>query len=242
MSEPIKMEGAGGGRHDNKISTFSVPYFVTSAAEITTVGSGNYLGLKETGRTWEAWNDGTDGWKVIVQYKGHMEGDDSAVDPTETEQWNIDFDFSEEPLESHPDLRLILDTYGGYIEDGEVKFPELMPAGTKAKGGLSGKTASAGDRNPMFGTTTYPVMTARVTRSWSAAVIPKNAVDDIGKVYGTIPGIPDTIAEVDFGDRDWLTMPPKIAQNGSVWRITNEWLLSPAGGWVTEVHPQASEA
>lgn len=233
------MEGATGGRDDNKISTFSVPYFVTSSEEIPRVGSGNYLGLKETGRTWEAWNDGTDGWKVTVQYKGHMDGDESAVDPRETEQWDIDFDFSEEPLESHPDLRLIIDTYGGYIEDNEVKFPQRMPAGTKSKSGLGGKSLSAGDRNPMYGTTTYPVMTARVSRSWSAATIPANAVNNIGKIYKIIPGIPDTIGNVDFGDRDWLTMPPKISQNGSVWRITNEWLLSPAGGFVTEVHPPA---
>lgn len=241
MSQSTIIEGAAGGRDENKISSFTVPYFVTSAAEIVTVGAGSYLGLKESGRTWEAWNDGSDGWKVRVSYKGHMEGDESAVDPSETEQWDIDFDFAEEPLESHPDLRLILDTYGGYIDEGEAKFPEIMPTGTKASTGLGKKSLSAGDKNPMFGTKTYPVMTARITKSWSAAIIPKNAVGDIGKIYKQIPGIPESIADVDFGDRDWLTMPPKITQNGNVWRILNEWLLSPPGGFVTEVHPPADQ-
>jgi hypothetical protein len=38
-----------------------------------------------------------------------------------------------------------------------------------------------------------------------------------------------------------MAMPPKISQNGDVWRIENEWLLSPPSGWVEEIYEKASK-
>jgi hypothetical protein len=117
-----------------------------------------------------------------------------------------------------------------------------MPKEAKGKGGLGGKgKAKPGEKNPMFGTSTYAVMTARVTRTWSAKQIPKNAINDIGKVYSSIPDAPDSITAIDFGSRTWMAMPPKISQNGDVWRIENEWLLSPPSGWVEEIYEKASK-
>jgi hypothetical protein len=236
------LEGASGGRDENMISSFSVSYHAKSIGEVTTVGESRFQGLVEQGRTWQALNDGTDGWIVTVNYKGYTE--DKEPDPADTEQWNLGFDFSEEPIESHPNLKAIKDTYGGYYEEpgGPLKFPEFMPKESKGKGGLGGKSkAKPGEKNPMFGNTTYAVMTARVTRTWSSKQIPKNAINDIGKVYSSIPGAPDSIADVDFGSRTWMSMPPKISQNGDVWRIENEWLLSPPSGWVEEVYEKASK-
>ncbi len=243
MSTEIKLEGAAGSRDENKITTFTVPYYVESFAEVTTVGKVVHNGLGESTRSWQAWNAGEDGWVVTVVYKGHLQGDvDADADyPEKTEQWSMDFDFSEEPLQSHPDIEEIKTDYGGYTLDNELRFPEFMPSNNKAGGGLSKKMRFAGDPNPLFGTTTYAVMTARVTRSWSARKIPKNAVNDIGKTYKNIPDAPDDIEQVEFGDRNWLAMPPKISQNGNVWRIENEWLLSPEGGWIEEIYKEAEK-
>ena len=242
MASEVILEGASGGRDENMISTFSVSYFAKSLSEVTTVGSGNYYGLVENGRTWQALNDGTDGWIVTVNYKGYTEDEEPA--PEDTEQWNLGFDFSEEPIESHPKLKEIKAAFGGYYEEpgGPLKFPEFMPKEAKGKGGLGGKgKAKPGEKNPMFGTSTYAVMTARVTRIWSAKQIPKNAINDIGKVYSSIPDAPDSITDIDFGSRTWMAMPPKISQNGDVWRIENEWLLSPPSGWVEEIYEKASK-
>ena len=241
MSEAQILEGATGGRDENKIATFSVPYFVRTAAEIATVGRQDYAGLQESSRTWQAWNADADGYIVTVVYKGHLEGDPATTEPKDTEQWSLDFDFSEEPLESHPKLKDIKAAYGGYIDENELKFPEIIPMGPKQSSGLSSKKFKDGDKNPMFGTTTYAVMTARVKRSWSSKQIPKGAVNDIGKIYKRIPDAPEEIDKVEFGDRTWLAMPPKISQNGNVWRIENEWLLSPPAGWVEEVYEKADK-
>lgn len=242
MAENTILEGASGGRDENMISSFAVSYHAKSIGEVTTVGHARFHGLVEQGRTWQALNDGTDGWIVTVTYKGYA-GDEEPA-PEETEQWNLGFDFSEEPLESHPNLKEIKAAYGGYYEEpgGPLKFPEFMPKEAKGKGGLGGKgKAKPGEKNPMFGTSTYAVMTARVTRTWSAKQIPKNAINDIGKVYSSIPDAPDSITDIDFGSRTWMAMPPKISQNGDVWRIENEWLLSPPSGWVEEIYEKASK-
>lgn len=241
MSTEIKLEGAAGSRDENKITTFTVPYYVESFDEVTTVGKDVSNGLAESTRSWQAWNDGADGWVVTVVYKGHLSEDDEAEDPENTEQWSMDFDFSEEPLQAHPNYEEIKAAYGGYVEEGDLKFSEFIPNNAKSGGGLGGKRRSAGDRNPLFGTTTYAVMTARVTRSWSAKKIPKNAVNDISKTYKNIPDAPEEISSVEFGDRNWLAMPPKISQNGNVWRIENEWLLSPEGGWIEEIYKESNQ-
>jgi hypothetical protein len=242
MANNTILEGASGGRDENMISSFSVSYYAPSIGEVTTVGEVRFQGLVEHGRSWQALNDGTDGWIVTVSYKGYTEDEEPA--PEDTEQWNLNFDFSEEPIESHPNLKAIKEAFGGYYEEpgGPLKFPEFMPKESKGKGGLGGKgKAKPGDKNPMFGNATYAVMTARVTRTWSSKKIPKNAINDIGKVYTSIPGAPDSIADVDFGSRTWMAMPPKISQNGDVWRIEDEWLLSPLSGWVEEIYEKASK-
>jgi hypothetical protein len=240
MSEAVTLEGATGGRDENKISTFSVPYYVETLADVVTVGAGNYHGLVESTRSWQAWNAGT-AWLVTVIYKGHLEDDPDAEDPVQTEQWTVDFDFSEEPIESHPKLAKIKEFYGGYTKDNELVFPEILPNGSKGKSGLGKSGGDAGEKNPMHGVSTYAVMTARVTRSWSTKDIPKNAVNDIAKIYRKIPDAPNGIDAIDFGDRTWMAMPPKISQNGNVWRIENEWLLSPPAGWVEQVYEKGEQ-
>jgi hypothetical protein len=242
-SNVIILEGAAGGRDENQISTCTVPYLARTAAEIGTVGRGSYMGLVESTRSWQAINDGSDGYIVNVTYKGYLE-DEEEPQPEDTEQWSLNFDFSEEPIESHPKFADIRKRYGGYREDaaGPILFPEVMPQGASSSSGLGGKgKLKAGDRNPMHGTSSYAVMTARVTRSWSSKNIPKGAVNDIGKVFNTIPNAPETITKVDFGSRNWMQMPPKITQNGDVWRIEDEWLLSPSTGWIEEVYEKASK-
>lgn len=241
MSEAIILEGASGGRDENLISTFTVPYYVETLSEVTTVGSEDYQGLQESGRSWTAWN-ATQGYVVTVTYKGHLKDDDKPKEPKETEQWSLDFDVSEEPLESHPDLKEIKTIYGGFKNaDKELEFPETLPSGAAGKSGLGGKKLKAGDVNPLHGATTYAVMTARVKRSWSAKKIPKTVVNDIGKIYRNIPDAPSSISDVDFGNRTWMALPPKISQNGNVWRIENEWLLSPPAGWNETIYKPASK-
>ena len=239
-NQGIILEGLQGQRDENKIDSVVVQYYAVGHDQLYQVGKDDYRGLKESSRSWQAFNGGADDQYIVsVTYKGYS---DDAEEPEEsdTEVWNVDFDFSEEPILSHPKIKEIRARYGGFMQDDELKFPETMPAASKGKG-LGGKNIKSGDKNPMYGVATYAVMTARVTRSWSSRKIPRNAINDIGKVYKEIPAAPDGIASLDFGSREWMAMPPKISQNGDVWRIENEWLLSPPNGWVEEVYERASK-
>lgn len=241
MSEEIRLEGQQGQRDEQKISSVTVRYFVKGYENITQAGGREYRGLIEASRTWEAWDAGAeDEFIVTVIYKGYS-GDEPEPQERETEQWSVDFDFTEERLQTHPKIEEIKKKYGGRIVDGELEFDEKMPTDAAKSGGLGGKKLKAGDWNPMFGAKSYLVMYARVTRTWSSKKIPQNAINDIGRVYNQIPGAPQGIASLNFGSRNWMAMPPKISQNGDVWRIENEWMLSPPAGWVEEVYERASK-
>lgn len=240
ISSFIQLEGATGGEDENKIATFTVSYLVENPLDLRKAGAGYYMGLYECSRTWSANNDGTERHIVTVTYKGHLTKDGKEIEDKETSQWSLDFDWVEEPLESHPKLLEIKASFGGYVENGELVFPELIPSVLKKSAGLGKKTYKIGDKNPMFGAKTYNVMTARVIRTWSSKDIPINSVDDIGKISRFINECPKAISQIDFGDRDWMMMPPKISQHGEIWKIQNEWMLGPVGGWVEEIYQKAS--
>ena len=70
------------------------------------------------------------------------------------------------------------------------------------------------------------------TKDWFLGVI-----NSRGRIYGVV----DLAAYIEFGSRTWMAMPPKISQTGDVWRIENEWLLSPPSGWVEEIYEKASK-
>ena len=127
MAENIILEGETGGRDENLICTATVPYLAKSFGEVLTVGGGDFNGLMESGRSWQAVNDGSGSYIVTINYKGYTK--EEEPEPEDTEQWNLGFDFSEEPLESHPNLKEIKAAYGGYYEEpgGPLKFPEFMP-------------------------------------------------------------------------------------------------------------------
>ena len=69
----IILEGASGGRDDNRVCSFTVPYLAKNIGELLTVGKGPYHGLMETGRSWQAIDDGSGGYIVTVQYKGYTD-------------------------------------------------------------------------------------------------------------------------------------------------------------------------
>lgn len=235
----IVLEGATGGRDENLICTMQIPFSAASLADVLTVGGPVYHGLVESARSWTALNDDTGGYVVTVTYKGYL---DEGEEPTEedSEQWSMDFDYSEEPLQTHKIYQDLVKNYGGIPVAGDGDqfghyFPAELPKGFNSRG-LGGKKLGAGDKNPMYGVKSYAVMQARVSRSFSSKKIDNRWMTDVGKVVRSIPGAPQNLEDITPADRDWLVQPPKIQQNGDVFRVEQEWLLSPPGGWQPEVY------
>jgi hypothetical protein len=249
------LEGATGGRDENGIITHTISWVASDITEVLTVGKkvgktpdgkASYFGLAETNRTWTATNDDTGSYIVTVTYKGYFEDDEPV--PEDTEQWSMVFDYSEEPIETHPFWAKIKTAYYAKPNAGDgsahgYHFDEKLPKGAKKVKGLGGKLVGAdGDRNPMYKVLTYAVLQARITRSFSTKKIERKWLDDVGHVTREIKeleaskGGAERMKEITPKDRDWLTQPPKITQQGGVFRVEQEWLLSPPGGWPEEVY------
>lgn len=233
MGDQIKTLGQSGGVDRNRVASMRVPWYVDTFADVWTVGSDPISGLPAVERSWAQMENGK--WKVTVTHEGYADGTEpESIE--ETEQWSVDFDFSEEPIESHHNLDEIKKTYGGVIVDGKVSFPEKRPKGDQSKSGLSASSNKSGEKNPLFGVTTFILLKARISRSFSWREVPSDVGRQIGRIYQSIPGLPDDLANIDWGDRDWMVQPPKIQQKGDVWKVEQDYLLSPPGGWPPAVY------
>jgi len=158
MPLPTQTQGLRGNRDERGLIGLTVPWVVATLEEVLTVGATSVFGLPETKREW---ND-LEGGKFLVNI--NYEGAQSENGDKDT--YEFDSSFSEEPIESHPDIETIKSVYGGTVGgDGKITFPEKMPSakgGSGGGGGLSGGQSAKQDKNPLFGLTTYLVPTAFV--------------------------------------------------------------------------------
>ena len=218
------MEGAKGSKDEQGIVSWTIPYFVEEIADIFTVGTEPpYAGLLETGRSWSDISGA--GIKVEVTYEGYSGEDPTLEDPV----YDFNPNFKEETLIAHPLWPEIKEFYKGIYdeESKQIKFDEFLSSNAT---GLS-----AGDRpkkkNPMFGVETFLSLGIAFQKTIVRESVPANLLSEIGTIVESLPGGFPTPA-----GRDWLVMPPKISQQGSVFRITEELLLSPPGGWPKKVY------
>ncbi len=221
------MQGTEGSRDDTGLITLSVPYFVSTLSDALTIGKEPPLGLEEVGRDWEDIEGfGEDGgFRVVVKYEGFEDGKEEGE-----ETFEYTPGFSEEPIESHPLYLNLLEIYQG-VYDPEAKsttWPltyQSKSNGLKASGGKDAK-------NPMLDVNTFILLTCTFVHTYSARVIPDNLVDRIGELRDDLPGGFPTPS-----GRNWMLMAPRIRKRGNAFTVTEEWLLSPAGGeWSKAVY------
>lgn len=247
-SSNIKIEGATGSKSKEGVVQWVVPYYVTNIEQVLTAGEKEYQGAQEVSRTWSCNNDGPDpSYIVTVTYEGGDNGpggDGSATYGDEDSAlWSVDFEMSEEPIASHWNWERIKTKYqatnlaGDDRYHDEWAFPKTLDGAGRSSSGLGGKSKSGtGDKNPMYGVTTYIVMTAVVSVSYSKKTLPGSVINSIGKLYKSIPGAPSQINSLDTGKRDWMKMPPQISKRGNVWQVTESWRLSEYYEWPREVY------
>lgn len=228
-----RAHGLSGSRSKDKTSSLTLTFHVKTAAEIFTIGFESYLGLTEDARSFSMIADGT--FMVNITYKGFADGDEPES-ISETEEWGLDFDFSEEPIESNKNFEMIKKTYGGIVTDGKISFPEKLPNAVSSRSGLGGKSHKANAANPLFGHETFPLMKVKASRTYAVRDVPSNLGRNIGAIIRNLPDAPDWISGIEWGSRNWLSMPPKIKQHGDVLKVSETFLLSVSGGWPPEVH------
>jgi hypothetical protein len=215
---PFQMLGLTASRDDRRLVSVSVPWNCKTLGETMTVGGGHPFGLPETGRQVSQLEDGS--FQVSITYEG------TENELPEDESYEFDSSFREEPIESHPNIALIRSHFGGTTsDDGRITFPERLPRKSTSGAGLSGNESSgAGEKNPMFGQSTYLVLHAVFRRTYLKKKVPKNLLDEAGTTRDKLPGGLPTPK-----GRNWLVMPPKVSKRGNVFEITEELLLSKPG-------------
>jgi hypothetical protein len=108
--------------------------------------------------------------------------------------------------------------------DGRILFPEKLTSSKSSGSGLSGSKSTSGDKNPLFGMTTYLVLNAVFRHTYLRRTIPGDLLDRVGTTVDRLPESFPTPA-----GRNWLVMPPRAGKRGNVFEISEEWTLSKPG-------------
>lgn len=222
-------------RDERGLAIYVIPWWCRTKDEMRVVGTEVPAGLKEIGRRGRSWETETNvmGYRVDITYQG-LETDGSVAEELRV-TYEYDSRFSEEAIESHPRRQEIMDLYGGYIEDGRLKFPETLPAtgfGVGLAGVEAGLTPDVAGRaagtepNDMFGRTTYPEFVAVFRETRILDRVPQDLLDDVGTIVKDLPENFPTPA-----NKDWLILTPIVRPRGTAWEMVLEKLLSPRGGW-----------
>ena len=219
-THPREIKGITGGIDEIAVISYAIPYVARSVEECATVARGRIVnGLPEKSRTWQAGEGAV--FIVTVIYQGQQ---DPSESPQEV-QTSVRPSFSEEPIESHPDIIKIMEKYAGSVDPrtGRITFQPNYTPGDNGDRGLPGGSSggSAQKKNPFFGVEKYMKLNVTFTRTYAAKALPGNLLSQIGRVVGTPPGAP-----AGYKNRKkWLVMPPAANQRGNVVEVTEEYLL-----------------
>ena len=204
--------------------------FVVDSIEETMGSLPSVLGLIEVGRNGTEREDKR--FLVQVEYEG-ANSDGIAGEDDNSE---YDSSFREEPIETHPSIKGLIAYYGGEIDpvSKRVTFSLDMPkktSGSKGLGGTGALQAQIDGKNPLYGLSTYLVLSAVFRRQYIKKTLPTSIFSNIGKIVKSLPGGYPTPA-----NHDWLIRPPKVSKRGGAYEISEEWVMSPPGGWPPQVY------
>lgn len=230
-----KISGISGGRDENGIITITQPWHADTLEECFTMpGETPIAGLPEVGRRLGTWDPDTvtNGYQVGISYQGR----DTKFPEKESETYDLDSEFSEQPVERFHELEELKANWGARIEDvgGEKKvlFDEILTTGSgtgEGAGGFAkGEKSAAGRPNPLFGLKTFPRYESVWIHTYVRKSMPGNLLDRVGLVVKRPPGNPPTPE-----GRDWKLLPPllQVFKGEGGCRITDRYVLSPPKGW-----------
>lgn len=200
--------------------TVQIPYVVRGVAGIWSAGPARYNNLDLVARSAQAHDDG-EHFIVTNTYAGAelpQGGQGSTYDDRST-VYDMQATWEEEPIETHPNISDLLKKYAGRIVNGEVIFDKEIPAAAQGGSGL-GSGQSAPTKNPMYGVVRWK----KLGVTWSATrilgTLPSGILANVGKRTNP-PGNPPALPP----DTSWMQLPPRASKRGSVWQVTEEWMM-----------------
>ena len=116
-------------------------------------------------------------------------------------------------------IRVALRIAGLPFVDRRFKFPEFMEGGAATGGsGLGSSTESAGQKNPLYGTTTFPVLRVVAQQSFVRTKVPSAIYRGIGTGVKSLPAGFETPPK-----GPWIVDVPRLRKRGNVWEIVRTW-------------------
>lgn len=171
-------------------------------------------------------------WVVTAKYRGLPAS--ASYDPEEFDQYSIEGEWREEPIEAFPNRKLLIDNYGAYVEDGKLKFPEKLPSTAQGAAdalgfaagfaiGLAlsdaGGSADDGEDNPLFGVRSYPVYYDMAEHRYVRETVPGDLTRKAGTIVESLPSGFD----YDGDATAWLVDKPSRFKQGNCWRIVERY-------------------
>jgi hypothetical protein len=209
----VQLKGKEFSVSDQGLVAFVIKYYCDSEDEALFSTPSTYRGLPRQGRNGAEWDASSDKWIVTVTYQG-LTGTEPGEDQ---DDYSIDAEFREEPIEAFPERDLLIKTYGGYIEEGRLKFPETLDSVKGNTSGL-GNGKKTGAKNPLFGLTSYPVMRLVASHTMVRRTVPASVWREVGTVVKSLPSGFD-----EPGGKTWLVDAPIIRKKGNAKTITRRW-------------------
>jgi hypothetical protein len=225
------MAGANGSKDEKGVVSHIVPYYCPKGTDpagnnFTTQpeGVGENAELKEQSRSWKDNGDGS--YTVYITWEG---GEDSDVgsqggwfggDPA---TYELSSSLKDIPIENHPGIAGLMQTYHGTrTGNGVVEFAIGTPS----------------QPNPMYGVKTFKCVSATLRKTTLVTTIDSSIFEGTGSVttrVGQFPQMdyqePDGKGGVRTVAREWLKLTPTIAKRGGKFTVTEEYMLSPKGGF-----------
>ena len=226
MSDTIKLARVTTTKDEvTLIKTHTLIYWVATEDLIETIGPSRYKGVPLASRKSDNWdaNTITAGFQVDLEYSGKSdEEDDGGV------TWDLsDSSFREIPVEQHPGLDDLLETYGGVLIDGKIEWIDNFEFASNLNLGLS-ETASGQTRHPFHGQKTIMVWSGIARCTYYSNSI-ANLYSDVGQIFDQLPR---SGPRIDFQHgENWIKRMPKPRQSGDGWEVTEEYWSSMPGGW-----------
>ncbi len=229
----FKIHGTSGGRSETGVRTIIQPYWVDTIEAIDSLEKAE---ISLGGLPLVDWAFGVydqelkeNGYQVGLRY----EGIPSGAPLNERPVWQLSGELVEWPIERHPNVQTLIDDYGGYIENGRLKFPPTRPKGKgddSGGGGFAqGSDETGEEANIMWNAEKIRVYLPAYHWSFVSRRKP-SLLDKVGKVIKRPPGNPETPE-----GSDWLYAVPDIAYRGNIYEVTEHYMGSPPGGWPPEV-------
>lgn len=158
-----------------------------------------------------------EGYDVLISYEGHPE-----PEKAKEESFEVDGSTSENPIETHWNLEVLLKNYKGKFDANQrAKWPLNLTdeSGMKRK-------------NRMHGVESWPEPGLVWNHNFVSQTLPENLIKTLGVITRNPPGNPPQLDE----DRDWMVARIRATQRGNIWQIQVSYALSGPGGSVPEMY------